>query len=366
MAPKPKFYAVKVGHNPGVYSSWPEVQAQTSGFSGAVHKGGFNTSAAAQAWIDGRPAPVPAASSPTKSAAKGRSDSKGKKRRLSDVSDESGWDVVYSDGASKSNGSPNAVAGVGVWWSPNDPRNIAERCPGRVPELQTNNRAELIAILRILETAPQSKRPLLIKTDSKYCRDCFQEWLPNWIKRNWRTSTGEPVKNAPLIRYLSAQFDARARRGQQVRLQYVKAHNGEEGNEGADAQANKGVLEAPMDEQDWAALEAKLKDELETEFSGSAQRPRPVPLEVADEDERGGVGVRDVKMRKTSAGTTQNPKSTSTTKPAKPISRPVAPQAPLDLPPKISASLSQITPEDYAEFADCVLNDDDLSAELSD
>lgn len=32
------------------------------------------------------------------------------------------WDVVYSDGACKGNGQNGAVAGVGVWWGPRDPR----------------------------------------------------------------------------------------------------------------------------------------------------------------------------------------------------------------------------------------------------
>lgn len=59
-----------------------------------------------------------------------------------DVQDESNWLVVYTDGACKGNGQKTPVAGVGVWWGRNDPRNIAERCPG----IQTNNRAELIVI----------------------------------------------------------------------------------------------------------------------------------------------------------------------------------------------------------------------------
>lgn len=48
---------------------------------------------------------------------------KGKKRGMSpNVEDESGWDVVYSDGACKGNGKNGSVAGVGVWWGPDDPR----------------------------------------------------------------------------------------------------------------------------------------------------------------------------------------------------------------------------------------------------
>lgn len=48
-----------------------------------------------------------------------------KKRGMSpDIEDESGWDVVYCDGACKGNGTPGSVAGVGVWWGWNDPRCV--------------------------------------------------------------------------------------------------------------------------------------------------------------------------------------------------------------------------------------------------
>ena len=75
-------------------------------------------------------------------------------------------DIVYSDGACRGNGRPEAVAGIGVWWGPHDPRyifplpphltgthrvflirNLSERCPGA----QTNNRAELIVCIRYLD-----------------------------------------------------------------------------------------------------------------------------------------------------------------------------------------------------------------------
>ena len=44
-------------------------------------------------------------------------------RKRSRSLDESGWDVVYSDGACKGNGKVGSVAGIGVWWGPDDPRS---------------------------------------------------------------------------------------------------------------------------------------------------------------------------------------------------------------------------------------------------
>lgn len=45
-----------------------------------------------------------------------------KRPRSPDTEDEGDWDVVYSDGACKGNGQMGAVAGIGIWWGPDDPR----------------------------------------------------------------------------------------------------------------------------------------------------------------------------------------------------------------------------------------------------
>ncbi|KAJ7150374.1 ribonuclease H-like domain-containing protein [Mycena filopes] len=347
--------------------SKPECDGNVKGFPGAKYKS-FLTRAEADAWMAGDntfTSPVKATSS------SGSSGDKGKKRMMSpDVEDESIYDVVYSDGASKGNGKVGAYAGVGVWWGPNDPRNLAERCRGE----QTNNRAELIAILRILETTPHSKRPLLIKSDSIYSISCFKNWIQNWIKRGWVTANKEPVKNAALIRYISAQLDARARRGQRVRLQHVKGHSGQVGNEGADEMANKGCFEPIARERDWAQLEAELRARLEVEFQGP-DVPAPAPLEVeADEADllagvdTVGAGESPTKMRKISV---EEPKSktpapvTPSRAHLNPVPRAEAQASPSKVPAP-APPVPQITPEDWAQYADGLLDDDDLLADLSD
>ncbi|KAI0779253.1 hypothetical protein C8Q74DRAFT_1258028 [Fomes fomentarius] len=85
--------------------------------------------------------------------------------------------------------------------------------------------------------------------------------MPKWLKNGFKSSTGEPAKNAPLIRYLSALLDFRAREGQKIHLQYVKGHAGIEGNEGADQLANIGAMMAEESERDWGKLLDVLQDE---------------------------------------------------------------------------------------------------------
>lgn len=46
------------------------------------------------------------------------------------IEDESGWDVVYSDGACKGNGKVGSIAGVGVWWGHNDARFVVSFARG--------------------------------------------------------------------------------------------------------------------------------------------------------------------------------------------------------------------------------------------
>lgn len=61
-----------------------------------------------------RPSPKPDA---TKGKAKNTS-----KPLVGQITDTTHWQIVYSDGACRGNGKPGSIAGVGVWWGPNDPR----------------------------------------------------------------------------------------------------------------------------------------------------------------------------------------------------------------------------------------------------
>ncbi|PCH37675.1 ribonuclease H-like protein [Wolfiporia cocos MD-104 SS10] len=296
-ASKVSFYAVAKGRAPGVYPTWEECVLHTSGFPGARYKK-FHNARDAEAYVASFapqgsssvppapvsvPAPVVAATSrrspPSPKRQHARASGSRTRGLAADrIKDESGWTVVFSDGACKGNGRAGSVAGIGVWWGHDDPRNLAERCPGD----QTNNRAELIAISRALETAPRDG-PLLIKTDSQYSIRCFKEWISKWIRSNWKSSKGEPVKNKALIQYVSALLDQRARAGQKVQLQYVKGHSGDVGNDGADWLANVGSTQPPVPERDWNALRMQVEDERQVAMSAGAGKRWIAPTVVQPE-----------------------------------------------------------------------------------
>jgi ribonuclease HI len=92
-------------------------------------------------------------------------------------------------------------------------------------------------------------------------RKGFTDWLPGWRRHNFTTSKGEPVKNVELVMYMDALLSVRERSGQQVRLQYVRGHVGEVGNEGADALAVRGTKLDDVDEPDWDTLRLQLNEE---------------------------------------------------------------------------------------------------------
>eukprot|EP00973_Karenia_brevis_P014376 1958189-Karenia_brevis.AAC.1 len=89
--------------------------------------------------------------------------------------------VVYTDGASRNNQLRDLRhAGYGAFWSASSPFNFARPLQG--PH-QTNQRAELQAVIDVLLV---EKRPVEIRTDSKYVHDAFHGNLAKWKRASWR------------------------------------------------------------------------------------------------------------------------------------------------------------------------------------
>jgi len=141
---------------------------------------------------------------------------------------------AYTDGAAKGNGSVGCNGGYGVFIV--HPCGKQERFCGGIKDT-TNNIAELTAIIKALNyvTTTYPNKPVEILTDSSYAVKGLTEWLPNWVKKGWRTSTGHPVKNQILWEQLAILYKPN------VKLTWVKGHSTVEGNLEADKLANQGV-----------------------------------------------------------------------------------------------------------------------------
>ena len=128
---------------------------------------------------------------------------------------------VHTDGACLGNPGP------GGW-------GALLRYGGRERELSggeshsTNNRMELMAAIMALEALKEGCA-VDLHTDSQYVQKGIGEWLPNWLRRNWKTAGGDPVKNKDLWQRLQLAAERH-----KVRWHWVKGHAGHPDNERVD------------------------------------------------------------------------------------------------------------------------------------
>jgi ribonuclease HI len=96
---------------------------------------------------------------------------------------------------------------------------------------------ELMAVIQALSAL---KRPceVTLFLDSQYVLKGITEWLPGWKAKGWRTASKQPVKNVELWQQLDALVQ---QGGHRIDWRWVRGHNGDPGNERADALANRGV-----------------------------------------------------------------------------------------------------------------------------
>ncbi|KAI9751484.1 MAG: hypothetical protein M1815_001101 [Lichina confinis] len=147
---------------------------------------------------------------------------------------------IYTDGSSLKNGQGGAIGGIGVYFGDGDPRNISEPLMG---SRQTNNRAELTAIIRALDIAPRN-RDVRIYTDSSYSINCVTDWFRTWRRNNWTLSNHKPVENRDLIEGILAKMEERQRFGAQTTYEWLRGHSKDHGNTQADKLAVTGARNA--------------------------------------------------------------------------------------------------------------------------
>jgi len=96
----------------------------------------------------------------------------------------------------------------------------------------TNNRMELLAVINALEAL---KEPCEIElySDSTYVLKGLNEWLDNWIKKNFKN-----VKNVDLWKkYIEVS------KPHKIHINWVKGHSGHEENEICDKIAKEKAME---------------------------------------------------------------------------------------------------------------------------
>ncbi len=138
--------------------------------------------------------------------------------------------VIHTDGACSGNPGP------GGWGAVLSYGGKTREIFGGEAET-TNNRMELMAAIRALESLTRSVEARL-HTDSTYVKDGITKWMAKWKANGWKTAARKPVKNVDLWQRLEAALS-----GHRVEWLWVKGHAGDPGNERADALANQGMAE---------------------------------------------------------------------------------------------------------------------------
>jgi ribonuclease HI len=135
---------------------------------------------------------------------------------------------IYTDGACRGNPGPGG-------WAALLQKGEHEKEISGAEALTTNNRMELTAVIRALESL-QKPVEARVYTDSQYVRRGITEWLTAWKARGWRTADRKPVKNQDLWEQLEA-----ASAGHRIDWRWVPGHAGVPGNERVDRLANEAI-----------------------------------------------------------------------------------------------------------------------------
>lgn len=207
---KKKFYAVASGKKTGIYTSWPDAEAQVKGYGGAKYKG-FPSRAEAEEWM----------ADPQWGQ---------KKKQQPKINAETvqhtpiaGRTEIYTDGGAINNPGPG---GYGVV--------ILEK--GESRELTggylhtTNNRMELMACIKGIEALSSRTEPVALFSDSKYVVNGISKgWAKGWRKRGWLKSDGNPAINSDLWAKLLDLIGELT-----ISFHWVKGHAGHPLNERCD------------------------------------------------------------------------------------------------------------------------------------
>ena len=141
---------------------------------------------------------------------------------------------LYTDGAASGNPGPG---GYGV----------VLKCAGKEKEMSggfartTNNRMELLAVIKGLEAIKWQNAHIEVFSDSAYVVNAINKgWLENWIRKGW-----VKVKNPDLWQRLVPLY-----RAHRVNFNWIKGHAGHPENERCDTLAVEAYHQEnlPLDE----------------------------------------------------------------------------------------------------------------------
>lgn len=154
--------------------------------------------------------------------------------------------TIYTDGASRGNPGPGGFGTVLLYG-----QYRKELSQGF--KLTTNNRMELLAVIKGLEALKKPGMNVTIYSDSKYVVDSVEKkWIIGWLKKGFKDK-----KNKDLwLRFLEVY------RQHTVRFVWIKGHNETPENERCDRLAVAAALDTPNLLDDTGYLAEEKTDSL--------------------------------------------------------------------------------------------------------
>lgn len=146
--------------------------------------------------------------------------------------------TVYVDGGCRHNGKENNIGG---WAAILKYKNYKKEIKGAVINT-TNNKMELLSVIKALETIKTTNLPITVYSDSSYVLKGISgksPWIEKWIKNDWKNRNKQPVSNKELWLRLYELKNKQC----DIRFVKVKGHSGIEGNELVDILVNRAMDE---------------------------------------------------------------------------------------------------------------------------
>ncbi|XP_065221385.1 uncharacterized protein LOC135846306 [Planococcus citri] len=153
------------------------------------------------------------------------------------IVDKKGFVWVAVDGACSQNGTDEAIAGIGISWTPSGDFNISERVVH--PDYKnSNNLAEVIALIKAMEIALKNEvEKLKVFSDSNYLVTAVNHNSKRWIENNWKNSNKKPVHHKAAFQ----QVIELSKKFKEFELRHVRARKYDHNNFVADKLARKAV-----------------------------------------------------------------------------------------------------------------------------
>lgn len=148
--------------------------------------------------------------------------------------------LIYVDGAAPNNQSDCLAGGIGVAIY-GQSGQLVDTFKSRIElEEQTGNRVtnvrcEMLALIKGLELSASNDT---VFTDNEMVVKGYNEWLFEWKSKSWRNSSKKPVANKDLW----LRIDKLKQCKPDVRVEWVRGHDGIEGNELADTLASEAAV----------------------------------------------------------------------------------------------------------------------------